>query len=244
VERSQYERMAAVEERGWWFWGLHRNLVAAWREAASPAPTKPLLLDAGCGTGGLLARIASDLPQSRRFGIEIDPLAAALARGKSGAAVVIGSTLALPVAPGAFDAVFSADVLCHRGVEPAAALQNMWGCLRPGGVLILNLPAYPWLFSGHDRAVDNVRRFARSEVRALLRDAGYARIRIRYWNTVLFPLMVLQRLTHPNGASDVAFMPAPVEHLFRAALALEAWLARHGLHFPFGGSILATAVRP
>lgn len=249
MERGEYERLAAVEEQGWWFWGLHTNLIAAWRLAtetgpAAARPAHPSLLDAGCGTGGLLTRIASTAPQARRFGIEVDPLAAATARAKSKAAIAIGSTLALPFAPASFDAVFSADVLCHRGVEPAAALRSIWSCLVPGGTVILNLPAYRWLFSGHDRAVDNVRRFSGGEVRALLHDIGYAQIRIRYWNSLLFPLMVLQRLIHKSGASDVELLPPPVERLFRAAVALEVWLGRHGLHFPFGGSILATAVRP
>jgi SAM-dependent methyltransferase len=150
----------------------------------------------------------------------------------------------LPVAAASLDAVFSADVLCHRGVEPFAALESILSCLKPGGVLILNLPAYPWLLSGHDHAVDNVRRFGRSEVRALLKAAGYGRIRTRYWNSLLFPLMVLQRFTHPRGASDVALLPAPIERLFHAIVGIEAWLGDRGLYFPLGGSILATAVKP
>ena len=242
MERSEYDRLAAVEERGWWFRGLHGNLIAAWRRAA-PDPGLALL-DAGCGTGGFLARLRRAVPQARCVGIELDARAASMARAKSGAAIAIASIAALPFAPGTFDAVFSADVLCHRGVEPAPALASIRACLKPGGIIVLNLPAYRWLFSGHDRAVDNVRRFGGREVRALLREGGYARIRIGYWNSLLFPLMVAQRLLHSGGASDVAFLPAPLEALFRATVALEASLAVRGLRFPFGGSILATAVRP
>ena len=244
MERAEYERLAAVEERGWWFWGLHTNLIAAWRSAAPPILNNPTLLDAGCGTGGLLLRLTSDLPESRCVGIDLDPLAAAIARRKSGAPIVIASTLALPFAPSSLEAVFSADVLCHRGVEPQGALQSIKQCLKPGGTVILNLPAYRWLFSGHDRAVDNVRRFDRAEVRGLLSDQGFVRVETRYWNSLLFPLMVLQRLTHPSGTSDVALLPAPIERFFRAMIAFEAWLASRGLNFPFGGSILATAVKP
>lgn len=243
MERGEYERMAAVEERAWWFLGLHRNLIAAWRSAA-PASPNMRLLDAGCGTGGLLAALGREIPQARRFGIEIDHLAAATARAKSQSPVAVGSTLALPVAAAALDAVFSADVLCHRGVEPGTALRSIHACLRPGGMLILNLPAYPWLLSGHDRAVDNVRRFGRREVQALLGDAGYVRIRARYWNSLPFPVMLIQRITHRGGSSDVALLPAPLELFFRAIVGFEAWLGDHGLSFPFGGSILATAVKP
>jgi SAM-dependent methyltransferase len=244
VERGEYERLAAVERRGWWFQSLHDHLIAAWRRAAATAPAQPALLDAGCGTGGLLARLALALPQARRFGLDLDPFAAALARASSEAPVAVGSVCAPPFAPASLDAVFSADVLCHRGVDPQAALTAIRPCLRPGGVLVLNLPAYPWLFSAHDRAVDNVRRFARGEVRALLRQCGYGNVRVQYWNSLLFPLMVLKRLARTGGASDVALLPTPLEAAFRAIARAESWLATCGLRFPFGGSILATAVRP
>ena len=104
-------------------------------------------------------RLAGAFPRTRRFGVELDPVAAAMARARSGAAIAVASIAALPFAASSLDAVLSADVLCHRGVEPAAALAASPPVSGRGGVLVLNLPAYRWLFSGHDRAVDNVRRF-------------------------------------------------------------------------------------
>ena len=243
MERGEYERLAAVEERGWWFRGLHDNLIAAWRRA-QPGEIGAVLLDAGCGTGGLLTRLAQAAPRAHCYGLEIDPLAATTARAKSGAAIIAGSVLAPPIAPGSCDAIFSADVLCHRGVEPATALAALMPCLKRGGMLILNLPAYRWLFSGHDRAVDNVRRFGAGELRALLASAGFADIRIGYWNSLLFPLMVAQRLLNRSTRSDVESLPPRVERLFGATVRLEASLAASGLRLPFGGSILATAVKP
>lgn len=241
MERAEYERLAAVEEHGWWFQGLHANLIAAARRAGMP--TEAAMLDAGCGTGGLLARLGTAWPRARRFGIDLDPLAGTLARRKSGALVAIGSTMTLPFADNGLDAIFSADVLCHKGVEPERALHSIRQSLKPGGMVILNLPAYPWLLSGHDRAVDNVRRFGRGDVEALLAREGFTRIRTRYWNSLLFPLMVLQRITHRHGASDVALLPAPIERLFLVIVRFEAWLGERGWSLPFGGSILATAVR-
>src|SRR5262249_48075218 len=146
--------------------------------------------------GGLLLRLGQAFPHTRCYGLELDGMAAALARSKSGAVIAAGTILAPPFAPAAFDAIFSADVLCHRGVEPGAALAAVFPCLKPGGLIVLNLPAYRWLFSGHDRAVDNVRRFGAGETRRLLHDAGFADIRVAYWNSLLFPLMVAQRLLH------------------------------------------------
>lgn len=243
MERREYERLAAVEEQGWWFRGLHENLIRAWQEA-QPRGEGAVLLDAGCGTGGLLTRLRMAAPRAHRIGLELDAAAAATARDKSGAVVVAGSVLAPPFASLSCDAIFSADVICHRGVEPSAALAALIPCLKPGGMLILNLPAYRWLFSGHDLAVDNVRRFGARETRALLADSGFTNIRIRYWNSLLFPLMLAQRLVHRSAKSDVAVLPASAERLFGAILGLEQGLCRIGLRLPFGGSILAVAIKP
>ena len=242
MERGEYERLAAAEERMWWFRGLHANLVAALAELSAPKR----VLDAGCGTGGLMTRLAADFPEAAIIGVDLDRGAAALAQDKSRRPACVGSVDRLPFAEGAFDAVLSADVLCHRGVDERAALEGFRRCLRPGGVLVLNLPAYRWLYSAHDIAVDNARRYARGELGRMLAACGFAGIRTRYWNTLLFPLMVLRRKLWPRrpAASEVALLPEPVERAFGAVIALESRLAAAGLLPPFGGSILATAVKP
>jgi len=245
MERREYMRLAAVEDRMWWFAGLHRNLVAAWQPYRAGGRA---ILDAGCGTGGFLARLAAAAPEAVACGLELDEEAAHVARAKSGCAVAIGSVNHLPFAERSLDAIFSADVLCHRGVEERAALAGFRRSLKSGGVLVLNLPAYRWLHSAHDEAVDNARRYGRGEVLRLLRGAGFARVRARYWNSIPFPLMVLRRklprIGGAAGASDVALLAPPLERLLRACLALERGLGAIGLRLPFGGSILAIAVKP
>lgn len=243
VERSEYERLAAVEERMWWFRALHDNLLAALAGTVA-APSR--VLDAGCGTGGLLLHLAQARPDATLIGLDIDPGAAAVARGKSGRAICVGSVAALPFADASFDAILSADVLCHRGVDERATLAAFRRCLKPGGAIILNLPAYRWLHSAHDAAVDNARRYDRVELHDMLAAAGFAGIHSAYWNSFLFPLMVLRRKLWRQGSavprSDVALLPAAVERLFRAVTALESRLLRAGHALPFGGSILAIAV--
>jgi SAM-dependent methyltransferase len=243
MRAEEYERLAAVETRMWWFRGLHRNLVQVWRRAGLPSGSgKSRLLDAGCGTGGLLQRLAQDDPAAIRIGLDRDPLACRFA-GKV-ASVTQGSIDALPFADTAFDAIFSADVLCHRGVDGDAALDELRRCLKPGGLLVLNLPAYQWLYSAHDRAVDNARRYGRCEVARMLESHGFTRIRATYWNTLLFPLMLLRRkLGSAEGASEVTRLPAPLERLFAALTRVESWLIDKGLNLPFGGSILASGVK-
>jgi SAM-dependent methyltransferase len=230
----------------WWFAALHENLLLMYRRArAATIPER--LLDAGCGTGGLLARIAAEHPRQSAVGLDAEPFACARAAAKSGQPVCAGSVTALPFADAAFGAIFSADVLCHAGVDERAALAQFHRCLGDDGVLVLSLPAYQWMMSRHDIAVSNVRRYTRSGIARLLQAAGFRVVFAGYWNMLLFPLMVLTRKLLPNGAavtSDVRPYPAPVEALCRAATTCEHVLLRCGVRLPFGGSVIAVAAKP
>ena len=243
MDRAEYLKMHEVEERMWWYRGCHANLLTALRWAEAPSG-KPML-DAGCGTGGLLLKLRAAAPGHDLLGLDLEPVAAELAGEKSGVAICVGSVNALPFAAGCFGAIVSADVLYHQGVDEAQALAELHRCLAPGGVLVLNLPAYDWLRSAHDEAVHTARRYTRTRLQRLLRQAGFARIRTSYWNTLLFPLMVLRRklLTTRDTTSDVMIYPAPIEALFRALMSIENRLLGLGLTLPFGGSVLAAAVK-
>jgi SAM-dependent methyltransferase len=217
----------------WWFRGLHANLI----QALAPAGGTPIL-DAGCGTGGLLARLAG----RAAYGIDIEPLAARLAHEKSRMPVCVASVDRLPFQASSFGAIVSADVLAHDLVAEPEAVAEALRCLRPGGIYVVNLPAYGWLASDHDRRVRQSRRYTRRRVRRLLEEAGFASVKTTYWNTILFPLMALRRLLLPGGG-DVRPYPDLVNALFGAAVALENRLIRLGLSLPFGGSVLAVGVK-
>jgi SAM-dependent methyltransferase len=245
MERAEYDLMAAVEDRMWWFRGLHALATGAWLRARRgfPKSRSILALDAGCGTGGLLRQLAMATPDTSFVGLDFAQSAAAVARDKSNQAVTAASVDALPFSDGTFSAMFSMDVLCHRGVDEAQALSEAYRCLASGGVFIVNLPAYRWMLSSHDERVHNTRRYNHAEVIAMLKRAGFRSIVATYWNTFLFPLMVLKRKIIGGEESDVRPFPAPLEYLFRFVLACERMLLRTGLRLPFGGSIFAVAVK-
>ena len=248
MEAAEYRKLAAVEDAMWYFHALHAHI----ERALAGVPDNATLLDAGCGTGGLIRRLAPRHATWRWTGIDVMPLACALARERtvgarsasSGPAAEIqqASVTALPFGDAMFDAVVSADVLYHVD-DDAAALREFFRVLRPGGTLVANVPAYRWLWSYHDEAVHARRRYGRREVLAKLRAAGFAEPRATHWNTLPFPLVVVRRklFPAPRDGSDVRLFPAPVEASFRAAMALErAWLGMGGA-LPFGSSILAVA---
>jgi len=231
----------------WWFAAIHANLLLVYRRMIGSVAARTPLLDAGCGTGGLLVRIAAAYPDRIAIGLDADSGACARAAAKSARPVCTGSVNALPFADAAFGAIFSVDVLCHRDVDERAALAQFHRCLREGGMLIVNLPAYRWMLSRHDTAVYNVRRYTRRSLARLLDAAGFRLLYASYWNIILFPIMVLTRKLLPSrqdASSDVRRYSAPVEALGRAATGIEHTLLRCGLRFPCGGSLIAVAVKP
>jgi ubiquinone/menaquinone biosynthesis C-methylase UbiE len=246
MEADEYRKLAEVEDAMWYFRALHahveRELAAVLGASRDAAPRA--VLDAGCGTGGLIRRLAPRHAAWRWTGVDLEPVACVLARERVGAAAEIreASVTALPFGDGTFDAVVSADVLYHVD-DDAAALREFFRVLRPGGVAVINVPAYRWLWSYHDTAVHSRRRYARGEVLAKVRTAGFGPARATYWNTLAFPLVVVRRklFPAPRGGSDVHLYSAPVEAAFDAAMAVErGWLRGVG-RLPFGSSILAVA---
>ncbi|BDG73091.1 class I SAM-dependent methyltransferase [Roseomonas fluvialis] len=243
MEPDEYDLMDAAEARMWWYRALHARVTDALLRRPGPGG---VVLDAGCGTGGLLARL---VPLARPLaGLEFNPAAALRAAAKSGATVAAGDANRLPFADAAFGALTSCDVLCHRAVDPPAALAEFHRVLAPGGTLVLNLPAYNWMHSAHDERVHNSRRFTAGGARALVASAGFAAIEARYWNALLLPLMILQRKVLKSDAahdsSDVAPFPPWLDATLHGVTAAERALARLGLRYPAGGSILMVATRP
>jgi SAM-dependent methyltransferase len=237
--------MDAVEDRMWWYRAAHAQVIGAL--ARRPGPAHTPLLDAGCGTGGLLRRLRDEFAGRALFGIDYHGAAARRAAEKSGSAVAAGDVNALPFADGAFGAAASVDVLCHRLVEPARALAELRRILAPGGTVVLNLPAFEWLKSAHDAHVHTARRFTAGDAAVLLRDAGFVAVETRYWNSLLLPLMVLQRkvlAARSDAPSDVAPFPPWLDRALHGVTVVERRLSGLGLRYPAGGSVLAVATRP
>lgn len=233
MEPAEYALMDAAEDRMWWYRALHRRLDDALDGIDGP------ILDAGCGTGGFMA-----VTRHRScVGLEWAADAARRAAEKSGAPVARGSVNALPFADRSFAAIVSADVLCHAAVNPREALKEFRRVLRPGGRLVVNMPAYAWMLSAHDTRVRNVRRMTARETAAMLTEAGFERACARYWNGLLLPLMIAQRkiLTRGNSASDVAPFPPWLDAIFHGMTRFERALP---FPMPAGGSVLAIAAKP
>jgi SAM-dependent methyltransferase len=257
MEADEYRKLADVEDQMWYFHALHGHIE---RALARSLPGKAKVLDAGCGTGGLIRRLSGRHSDWQWTGIDLEPIACELARERvsahstgsasspqagQGAEIHRGSITALPFAEGTFDAVVSADVLYHVD-DDEAALRQFFRVLRPGGIAVINVPAYRWLWSYHDTATHSRRRYERTEVLAKLNAAGFVCAHATHWNALPLPLVIVRRklLPAPKSGSDVSLFPAPIEKAFRGAMAAEqAWLKAFGA-LPFGSSVFAVAAKP
>lgn len=241
---EEYARMHLAEETQWWYAGMRAIslslLGAHWPDGDAHARR---ILDAGCGTG-------SNLAHFRRFGrtvgVDLSNDALALCR-RRGVAAARGDLLALPFPDGAFDAVTSFDVIYHRWVaDDRVAVREIVRVLRPGGLLLLRVPALEMLWGAHDEAVHSRHRYTRGEVRRLLEGEGLEVLRLTYANTLLFPVIAVRRTLDrwlSRHGSDVGFLPAPMEWTFRHLLGLESRLVRR-LSLPLGASVFALARKP
>jgi SAM-dependent methyltransferase len=243
VKPAEYHRMREAEEAQWWYVGQRAIAHALLESTGAGAGERPpgRLLDAGCGTGGNLLHLARLDKVARTAGIDLAPEALAACREK-GLTVARGSLLALPFAEESFELVTSFDVIYHAWVpDDDAAIDELRRVLRPGGLLLVRVPALELLRGAHDEAVDTRHRYTRSELVRLFEDHGLEVVRSTYANTFLFPLLLVRRTLDRilgRAGSDVGFLPAPFEWLFRRILFAEAALVSRGLALPVGASVL------
>jgi SAM-dependent methyltransferase len=243
VKSAEYRRMFEAEERQWWYAG-QREVAFSLLQPCLAGSKELRLLDAGCGSGFNLVALA---PLGRALGIDLAPEAIRFCRER-GVRAARASLLALPFPAGVFDVVTSFDVVYHAWVtDDRAALAEMARVLRPGGALLVRVPALEALRGAHDAEVLTRRRYTRGELGALLESCGLAVVRATYCNSLLLPLLfarrTLDRLLDREG-SDVGFLPAPLERLFRLVFGIEAALVRRGFSFPLGASVVALARKP
>ena len=230
--------MARVEARHFWFRGK-RALAARFLGLARRRGARGPALDLGCGTGENLRTILAPFSP---IGLEGDRAALSFCRGRGLERLVHGDGASVPVRDGALGLVTAFDVLEHLD-DDAAALREIARVLRPGGFLLANVPAYPSLFSEHDRALGHRRRYRRGELEARAREAGFVVERTTGWGSPLVPVVALSRRLRPRGAaSDVREVPAPVNVAFAALLALERAALRF-FPFPAGLSWMPLARR-
>lgn len=243
MEQQVYSRMAAIQGEHWWFVARRRILTAVLRRYVR-LPDGARLLEAGCGMGGNLAMLAG-------FGhvsaFEPDAGARRIVGWESGLQILEGRLPDdVPFDAEAFDLVAALDVLEHVE-EDLPSLATLRNKLRPGGWLVITVPAFPFLWSAHDRIHHHKRRYRKAELVRLVSEAGLRPVKATYFNTLLFPVVAMVRLVKGLLGIDKADGDAMPGHLVNRLLTALFASERHLLGriwLPVGVSILMIARRP
>ena len=235
MDRAVYDRMAEIDGAHWWF-VARRKIIAALIERQVVPPKGARILEVGAGTGSNIALL-------QRYGtvdaIEPDDGARELATARTGIAIkggLLPDGVELP--DGAYDMIVLLDVLEHIP-DDGAALGALRHKLKPGGRLLLTVPASPWMWSAHDLAHHHQRRYTEGALRAVVENAGFRVRHVSHFNTLLFPLIaavrLLGKLIGKEGGDD-AMPPAPVNAALEMIFASERHLAPR-IDLPFGVSL-------
>jgi len=250
---EEYEVMHAMEKNHWWYQGLRDYLNTFIRLYPVEANAKVKILDAGCGTGGNLAFLSSISSSYSLEGFDLSDKAVEYSSTKAPSAEIYSGNICAPMLKGeSYDIAYSMDVVCIPGWTNAKdGLKQICSALKPGGVLIINLPAYQWMYSEHDVAVHVSERFTKANVEEMVVELGLQMQSCSYRVFFLFPLVFLLRLPTilfkkkmEKAKSDLS-LPSPLlNRLLSSTLKLENRLIKMGLTLPFGSSISFVASKP
>jgi SAM-dependent methyltransferase len=243
---SEMQAMLENDERHWWYRGRRRVIRAVLDGLGLPPGSR--ILDAGCGSGRMLDELAA---YGRVAGVDMSREAVALARGRGHAEVRVGRLEQLPFKSGSFDLVTCLDVVEHTR-DDRRTLAELRRVTRPGGLLVVSVPAYQALWSSHDVVNAHFRRYRARGLRAAAARAGWEPLRDTYFNSLLLPPAAVVRVAErtatrtPAAAarSDLSLTPPWLNGPLEWPLRVEARAIRAGRRLPAGLSLLAVLRNP
>ncbi len=242
MQQETYEEMYRLEDDHWWFVGKRLVVEALLTDLLSRPRLQ--ILDIGCGTGGILARLQSEAGAARRVvGMDRSGVALGFCQRRGLRYVACAETTFLPFRDSTFDLVLLLDVLEHVRDE-GALLAEVYRVLRPGGTALISVPAYQWLWSAHDDVLHHVRRYTAGRLRQALGTGRFRIARLTYTNvSILLPAALVRAVLPRVGVrarqgTDFQMHARWVNRLLIRLYEAEAALLRR-VGCPFGLSVAA-----
>ena len=251
MRAEDYTDLYALEDNFWWFSGM-REVTTALLDPFCPPDHDRFVLDAGCGTGGMLSWLSRYAGRGRVVGIDLVSDAIKFCHAREHRYLLQSSVTDLPFSDSVFDLVTSFDVLVQLPGKDSdvCAIREMHRVLCPGGIAFVRVAAYKWMMSGHDEALGTQRRYSLVELTGKMERVGFSILRASYANSFLLPVAIVRRLLLKRigisvRGSDVKPLPPGLGCLNRglaAVLRSEALLLKHtGLNLPAGLSAICIA---
>src|SRR5918993_5127667 len=197
MDTHTYPILFTVEQSHWWHTG-RRKIIAAFVEeiCRRVSDRRPRILDVGCGTGANLLMLSK---YGDAEGVDVSEDALAFCRERGLDKVKLGAGEELPYDDATFDLVTAFDVVEHMD-DDLAGLSEMRRVLRPGGRVLLFVPAFMFLWGVQDDVSNHRRRYRLSELRRVLEEAGFVIERTTYANIMFFlPILLMRKLMRLTG---------------------------------------------
>ncbi len=255
MDDALYRLFYEHEEAHWWF-RARREIVLAALEQHGNLSAGDTVLDIGCGTGANAKALAE---KYRVVAMDTSPLAVAYAKKRGLTDVLLGTLDTFPRDQFDVHAALLLDVIEHID-DDVAVLAQAREIVGPGGRVVVTVPAYMWLWGGHDVVTHHKRRYDQGSLTRAFAAAGLEPVKLTYFNTFLFPLIAAARLasrgvaglraggrqarasssTDADIARTATAPPKPVNELLRRVFSAEKSIVASST-FPFGVSLLAVA---
>jgi SAM-dependent methyltransferase len=239
MEDAEYYKMFEFEDNYWWYRGLHELVEHFVNTFHSDQPLR--ILDAGCGTGRMLELLKN---YGIIEGIDFSPLAVTLCEHRQLKNIEIANLNHWDSREKTYDVLISNDVICTSNVDDdLAVVKKFHRALKPGGALILNLPAFDCLRRPHDTAVFGKRRYRKKKLVNDLERIGFRIVMANYRLPFLFLFILIQKNINKLFASDKKItsdlnpLPSILNRSLLFLNRIENKMIISGLPFPFGSSL-------
>jgi SAM-dependent methyltransferase len=236
---NPYDVESEVENFHWWF-VVRRKLLKSILSSIN-IQKNTITLDIGCGTGSnLKALVSAGLDV---IGLDQSLYALTLVKEKGDYSLITGDINRLPLKTKSIGLIIAMDILEHLDDDSSGIIES-FRILSDGGILIVTVPAFKFLWGIQDIVTGHKRRYSRREIMNKLKAAGFDILKSSYFNFFLFfPILIARRIIQLLGLkirSENEVNSPSLNFIFKAVFSLEPYLLKY-FSFPIGVSILCIA---